>query len=103
MIARAGIEGSCPASVEVMKHFPRLYGAEAGNLALKNLAIGGVYLGGGIAPEILNFLTDGRFLDGFLSKGRFRWLLEEIPVHVILQPKAHVLGAIRHGMKNSSP
>ncbi|MFN6536062.1 MAG: glucokinase [Nostoc sp. EkiNYC01] len=95
MIAKAGIEGSCPASVEVMNHFPGLYGAEAGNLALKNLAIGGVYLGGGIAPKIIDCLTDGRFLDSFLSKGRFRWLLEEIPIHIILEPKAHLLGALR--------
>lgn len=77
-----------------MNHFPGLYGAEAGNLALKNLAIGGVYLGGGIAPKIIDCLTDGRFLDSFLNKGRFRWLLEEIPIHIILEPKAHLLGAL---------
>ncbi|MEH2124124.1 glucokinase [Nostoc sp.] len=94
IIAQAGIEGSCPASVEVMNHFPRLYGAEAGNLTLKNLAIGGVYLGGGVAPKIIDSLTDGRFLNSFLSKGRFRWLLEEIPINIILEPKAHLLGAL---------
>jgi glucokinase len=69
------------------------YGAEAGNLALKVMALGGVYVGGGIAPKILPLLSGGWFMDGFLDKGRFRQLMERIPVRVILNDQASLIGA----------
>ena len=72
--------------------FVRLYGAEAGNLALKHMASGGLYLGGGIAPKILDRLGQGDFIDAFLDKGRMRPLLERIPVRVILNDRAALYG-----------
>ncbi|GAC1342255.1 MAG: glucokinase [Myxococcales bacterium] len=77
----------------VLQIFCSLYGAEAGNLALKTLATGGVYVAGGIAPKILPELSDGRFRDAFLDKGRMRPLLEAMPVRVVLDEQAGLLGA----------
>ena len=76
-----------------LETFCSLYGAEAGNLALKSLATGGVYVAGGIAPKILPELQDGRFRAAFLAKGRMRSFLEAMPVHVVLDPQTTVLGA----------
>jgi len=86
----AGGEGPC---AEALRIFCSLYGAEAGNLALQYLATGGVYLGGGIAPAILPALRRGEFLSAFLDKGRMRSLLSRVPVGVILDPAAPLLGA----------
>jgi glucokinase len=72
-----------------------IYGAEAGNLALKLLATGGVYVGGGIAPRILAKLRQGAFLHAFADKGRFADLLGRVPVHVILNERTALLGAAR--------
>jgi glucokinase len=69
------------------------YGAEAGNLALKVLATGGVYLGGGIAPKILKKLQDGTFMKAFTDKGRLSDLLVQAPVRVILESRAALIGA----------
>ncbi len=85
--------GLCRATLEV---FVEVLGAEAGNLALKVLATGGVYLGGGIPPRILPALTQGAFLEAFRQKGRFSDLLTQVPVRVILNPKAALLGAACH-------
>lgn len=73
--------------------FSSLYGAEAGNLALKFLPLGGLYIGGGIAPHILQRLQEGAFLSSFLGKGRFRKILETVPVFVILNDDTALLGA----------
>ncbi len=73
--------------------FVSAYGAEAGNLALKLLSVGGVYIGGGIAPRILEKLKDGRFMKAFTDKGRLSQLLINMPVRVILEPRAALLGA----------
>jgi len=78
---------------EAVDWFVRLYGAEAGNLALKVMSRGGVYLGGGIAPKILPRLRNGAFLDAFFNKGRMRPLLEAMPVKVILNDRAALYGA----------
>lgn len=94
-ITRAAREGSCEICAESLDRFCRLLGAEAGNLALKLLATGGVWIGGGIAPSIVDELRNGRFVEGFLGKGRMRGLLEEIPVSVILAEKAGLRGAAR--------
>lgn len=77
--------------------FVAILGAEAGNLALKVLSAGGVYLGGGIPPRILNELQQPAFLEAFRSKGRFRGVLTAFPLHVILNPRAALLGAAAYG------
>ncbi|HYS10965.1 MAG TPA: glucokinase [Myxococcales bacterium] len=82
-----------PLCRQVLELFCKLYGAEAGNLALKTLATGGVYVAGGIAPKILPFMTDGRFREAFLDKGRMRVLLERMPVQLVLDTEAGLLGA----------
>lgn len=82
-------------AVDALDLFARIYGAEAGNLALKVLARGGVYIAGGIAPQIIGKLKEGEFLRAFADKGRFAGLLRNIPVHVVLNPKVGLLGAAR--------
>lgn len=81
---------------EAMDLFAVLYGREAGNTALKHMALGGVYLGGGIAPKNLALMQGAGFIDGFLDKGRMRELMERIPVHVILDPLTPLYGAARY-------
>ena len=92
-IVRQGLAGGPGACAETVRIFCALYGAQAGNLALHCLATGGVYLGGGIAPAILPALRRGEFLSAFLDKGRMRNLLSRVPVMVILDPAAPLLGA----------
>jgi glucokinase len=92
-IVRHGLAGGPGACAETVRIFCSLYGAEAGNLVLQYLATGGVYLGGGIAPAILPALRRGEFLSAFLDKGRMRGLLSRVPVMVILDPAAPLLGA----------
>ena len=70
-----------------------MYGAEAGNLALKLMATGGIFVGGGIAPKILRKLRAGEFMAAFVHKGRFEGLLRDVPVRVILNDKTALLGA----------
>jgi glucokinase len=95
VISRAAQAASCRVCVEALRLFVSLYGAEAGNLALKLMATGGVYLGGGIAPKNLPAFKTGDFLTSFAAKGRMQSVLEEIPVHVILSEKTALLGAAR--------
>jgi glucokinase len=78
---------------KAMDMFVSAYGAEAGNLALKLLSVGGVYIGGGIAPRILEKLKDGRFMKAFTDKGRLSQLLINMPVRIILESRAPLLGA----------
>ena len=85
--------------VKTMDIFCAIYGAEAGNLALKILARGGVYLGGGIAPKILHKLQDGTFKKAFLYKGRFSKFLSKIPVYVILEEKTALYGAALYSLR----
>jgi glucokinase len=73
--------------------FVSAYGAEAGNIALKLLSVGGVYIGGGIAPRIIEKLKDGAFMKAFTDKGRMSQLLINMPVRVILESRAALLGA----------
>jgi glucokinase len=89
----AGRDPVCAASVEL---FASIYGAQAGNLALTALAVGGVFVGGGIAPKLLPVLQGGAFVRAFTDKGRFSALLEAIPVRVALTPRTPVLGAARY-------
>jgi glucokinase len=94
-VSAAGLDGSCEVAVRTLRLFARLYGDEAANLSLKLMATGGVWIGGGIAPKILPVLEGGAFLEGFLAKGRMRPVLESIPVRVILDDRAALLGAAR--------
>jgi glucokinase len=89
----AAAQSGNPLCVQVLQLFCKLYGAEAGNLALKTLATGGVWVAGGIAPKIIDFITDGRFREAFFDKGRMRPLLEQMPVQVVLDTHAGLLGA----------
>ncbi|MBI5007830.1 MAG: glucokinase [Nitrosomonadales bacterium] len=91
-ISRAAAAGSDQVCIETMDCFVRLYGAEAGNLALKVMSRGGLYVGGGIAPKILPLLQQDAFLQAFLNKGRMRHVLEAMPVHVILDGRTALYG-----------
>ena len=95
-ISRAALEQRDPVCTEALDMMVSIYGAEAGNLALKYLATGGVYVGGGIAPQILPKLRDGTFIRSFAAKGRFAELLGQVPVHVILNDDTALLGAAHH-------
>jgi glucokinase len=78
---------------EALTRFVSIYGAAAGNVALTALAVGGVFLGGGIAPKILPRIQNGPFLDMFAAKGRFESAMRKIPVHAVLAPDVALLGA----------
>ena len=91
-------EKPCMLCRATLNTFVSILGAEAGNLALKVLATGGLYLGGGIPPRILPLLQGEQFMQAFLHKGRFTELLGRVPVHVILNPKAALLGAACYGL-----
>jgi glucokinase len=93
VISQCAEDGSSSLCFETMKMFAGAYGAESGNIALKVLATGGMYLGGGIAPKILKTLRNGTFMQAFLDKGRLSPLLESIPVRVILDDTCALLGA----------
>jgi glucokinase len=95
-ISQAALAGQSELCRQALGLFVSVYGAEAGNLVLKFLATGGVYLGGGIAPKIVPALREPAFLEAFFAKGRLRSLLEAIPVRVVLNPNTALLGAARH-------
>ena len=86
-----------------MAAFARCYGAAAGDFALASLALRGVYLGGGIAPAILPVLGSGEFLEAFRGGGRLRELLDRVPVRVVLDPDAPLLGAARYATLAGDP
>jgi glucokinase len=93
VVNKAGLAETDPVCTQVIDCFARHYGAEAGNLALKMIALGGIYLGGGIAPKMLPKLQSPLFLDAFYFKGRLSPLLRSTPVHVILNDKTALQGA----------
>ena len=92
-ISRAADSGRCSICNRTLELFVHLYGREAGNHALKVMATGGVYLGGGIAPKILQRLQEPEFLAAFFSKGRMEPLMRSMPVRVILNDRAALYGA----------
>ena len=92
-ISAAALDRRCDGCVEALELFVEAYGAEAGNLALRTVATDGVFIGGGIAPKILPALTDGRFIRAFREKAPLETLLEAMPVKVILNTEAGLLGA----------
>jgi glucokinase len=97
--AALDVDRRCRACVETLDLFVSILGAEAGNLALKVMATGGIFLGGGIPPRILDPLKEPQFMEAFVKKGRFSALLADVPVHVILNPKSALLGAACHGFE----
>ena len=102
VIVSEGLSGESAICRETIRFFCRLYGAAAGNLALQYNATGGVALGGGVSPAILPAMEEGEFLEAFLDKGRFREHLEKVPVKVILDESAALLGAARYAKEMSS-
>ena len=97
-ISRAAMERRCEHCVEALDIFVSAYGAEAGNLALRSVATAGVYVGGGIAPKILPALAAGAFLEAFRAKEPMADLVATVPVAVILNPDAGLIGAAVHAM-----
>jgi glucokinase len=101
-ISRAALSAKSPLAVQALDLWISIYGAEAGNLALKVLASGGVFLAGGIAPKVLSKLSGPLFMQAFLGKGRLQPLLEAIPVRVITNEKTGLLGAACYGDRHST-
>jgi glucokinase len=86
-------------ATQTMQMFVEAYAAEVGNLALKLIPNGGLYIAGGIAPKILPLLQDGKFLRILKSKGRISSVLEDIPIHIVLNPEVGLIGAMLHAAK----
>src|SRR5581483_5658894 len=93
LITAAAIEGRCGGCADTLALFVGAYGAEAGNLALRGVATGGVFVGGGIAPKILPALTSGTFMDAFRAKQPLDDIVGRVPVKVILNAEAGLIGA----------
>lgn len=102
-IAEAGLKGQAEIATQALDLFASIYGAEAGNLALKAMAINGVYVGGGIAPKLLPKLKDGTFIKAFTNKGRYKRLMSQIPVHVVTNQHTGLLGAAAMAASLSQP
>ena len=98
--AASGESARCAQALELLV---KLYGAEAGNLALKTMATGGLYIGGGIAPKNLDRMRSGPFIEAFRNKGRMRPLLESMPVHILLNDQTALLGAARCAALRRAP
>lgn len=92
-ITQRGLDHSCPVCVQTLDLWTSIYGSEAGNLALKALALGGVFVAGGIAPKILPKMRDGAFLLAFRQKEKFEEMLSHVPVRIVLNQEAPMLGA----------
>ncbi|MDX8410844.1 MAG: glucokinase [Mariprofundaceae bacterium] len=102
-ISAAAFDGDCPICERALDMFVSIYGAEAGNMALKCLPAGGVFIGGGIAPKILCKLLDGTFMQAFTDKGRFASLLADVPVYVIRNAQVAMLGAASYARMHEAP
>ena len=101
-ISSAALLGKDDICIETLDRFVQLYGAEAGNLALKTMSRGGIYVGGGIAPKILPFLQRDIFMRAFLNKGRMSSLLEGMPVRVILNDRVALFGPAQFAGMNAA-
>jgi glucokinase len=93
VITEVGEEGKSELCAKALQMFAASYGAEAGNLVLKVLATGGMYLGGGIAPKMMKTMRGGAFMQAFTDKGRLSELLVHTPVRIILESRAALMGA----------
>jgi glucokinase len=102
VISQAALAETSALCRQALDLFVALYGAEAGNLALKLMATAGVYVGGGIAPKILRKLTDSTFMAAFVAKGRLEPLLQQIPVRIIMNDRVALLGAVRFATLQAS-
>ena len=102
VVTEAGLRDDFPICRDALDLFVSVYGAEAGNLALRGFTVGGLYVGGGIAPRLAAKLGDGTFMRSFVAKGRSRDLLAEIPVAVALEPRAPLLGAAHLAVRLAS-
>ena len=100
IISQAAFKQSDRLCEKTMDIFIEAYGAETGNLALKLLSYGGIYIAGGIAGKILPLMQDGRFLDTFKDKGRVSTLIEAIPVHIVLNPQVGLVGSVLYGLQH---
>jgi glucokinase len=96
IISRLGINGEDPLCIETLRLFVELYGAEAGNLALKSFATGGIFIGGGIGPKIRPVMESGGFMAAFKAKGRFAGLLDNVSVKLSLNPRTPLLGTMSY-------
>ena len=102
-VTASALAGTCPACAEALHLFVAALGAAAGNLALRTLATAGVYIGGGIVPNLLPAVRTGDFIDAFLDKHPMRGLLEQVPVRVILEGRPALLGAAVAARELSRP
>lgn len=96
VISKLGVEGEDPLCREVLRLFVYLYGAETGNLFLKSLAMGGIFIGGGIAPKILSAMKSEDFMTGFCAKGRYADLMNKISIKLALNPRTPLIGAAHY-------
>jgi len=96
IISQLGLEGIDKACVETLTLFVEIFGAETGNLVLKSLATGGVFIGGGICPNIVAALQNGVFIEAFKAKGRFNALLDKVSIKLSLNPRTPLIGAIKY-------
>ncbi len=101
-VTESALAGRCLVCVAAIGLLVEMYGAEAGNLALKMMATGGLYVAGGLAPRIIGQLQAPPFMRAFLDKGRMRPVLEAIPVRVIVNERLGLLGAARYAAYFSS-
>jgi len=99
VIGEIGLNRGAEICVQALDMFTAIYGAEAGNLALKALSLSGLYVGGGIAPKLLPKLKEGSFVRSFMNKGRYKRLMSGIPLKVIVNPKAALIGAASAGSR----
>ena len=102
VIGELGESGTSELCVEALNIFVSAYGAEAGNLALKILSVGGMYVGGGIAPKLLKKMQDGTFMKAFTDKGRLSDLLVQTPVRLILESRAALMGAAAYAERRAA-
>jgi len=102
VIGELGDSGQDELCTKMLELFVSAYGAEAGNMALKVLAVGGMYIGGGIAPKILKTMRSGTFMTAFTDKGRLSDLLEKTPVHVILESRCALMGAAAYAEQRAA-
>jgi glucokinase len=100
IISQAAFKQSDRLCEKTMDVFIEAYGAETGNLALKLLCYGGIYIAGGIAAKILPLMQDGRFLQAFKDKGRVSSLIETIPVHIVLNPQVGLVGSVLYALQH---
>jgi glucokinase len=98
VISDVGLAGQSELCTATLELFSSIYGAEAGNLTLRCLALGGVFIAGGIAPKMLKVLHDGSFMNAFVDKGRFKEVLEPVEVSVALNPHAPLIGAAHYAL-----